>query len=154
PQRAVPVRDRFYARSFALATTAILGVALFKIVQPFLGPLLWALFLAFLLQPLHVQLTARLRQRPQLSALLLTLLTLVVVVGPLTALSAAFAAQVGELLHYVQSTFAGQANKANVFDLTNVPWVRDSLSWLDRTLDINISQVREWLVEGSREALQ
>ena len=42
PQRAVPVRDRFYARTFALVTALVLGIALFKIVQPFLGPLLWA----------------------------------------------------------------------------------------------------------------
>ena len=42
PQRAVPVRDRFYARTFALVTALVLGIALFKIVQPFIGPLLWA----------------------------------------------------------------------------------------------------------------
>ena len=61
PQRAVPVRDRFYARTFALVTALVLGIALFKIVQPFLGPLLWAIFIAFLLHPLHVRLTRRLQ---------------------------------------------------------------------------------------------
>jgi predicted PurR-regulated permease PerM len=153
PQRAVPVRDRFYARSFALATALLLGIALFKIVQPFLGPLLWAIFLAFLLHPLHVQLTQRLRGRPQLSAFLLTVLTLILVLGPLTALSAAFAAQVGDLLSYVQSTVADQTRN-NVFNLTNVPWVREALGWLDGTFNINVAQVRSWLSEGSRELLQ
>ena len=38
PQRAVPVRDRFYARTFALLTALVLGIALFRIVQPFIGP--------------------------------------------------------------------------------------------------------------------
>ena len=42
PRVARPVRDRFYARTFALVTCLVLGLALFKIVQPFLGPLLWA----------------------------------------------------------------------------------------------------------------
>jgi predicted PurR-regulated permease PerM len=151
--RAVPVRDRFYARSFALATTAVLGYAFFRIVQPFLGPLLWALFLAFLLHPLHVRLTTRLKRRPQTSALLLTFLTLVIVLGPLTALSAAFAAQVGDLLQFAQSTVADQT-RANVFNVTNVPWVRDILGWLDSTFDINLAQVRAWVVEGSRTVLQ
>ncbi|MGH8175998.1 MAG: AI-2E family transporter [Steroidobacter sp.] len=153
PPRAVPVRDRFYARSFALVTTLVLGYALLKIVQPFLGPLLWALFLAFLLFPLHVRLTARLKQRPQISALLLTILTLVVVLGPLTALSAAFAAQVGDLLQYAQSTVTDQT-RTNAFNLTNVPWVRDTLGWLDSTFDINLAQVRGWISEGSRTVLQ
>ena len=123
PQRAVPVRDRFYARTFALLTALVLGIALFKIVQPFLGPLLWAMFIAFLLHPLHVRLTRRLKGRAQLSAALLTVLTLIVLLGPLAALSAAFAAQVGDLLQTVQSTVADQT-ESNVFDLTNVPWVQ------------------------------
>ena len=147
------VRDRFYARSFALATAAVLSYALFQIIRPFLGPLLWALFIAFLLHPLHVRLVTRYKRRPQTSALLLTLLTLVVVLGPLTALSAAFAAQVGDLLQYAQTTVADQT-RANVFDVTNVPWVRDAIGWLDRTFGVNLAQVRGWAIEASRSVLQ
>ena len=152
PPRA-PVRDRFYARTFALATAIVLGYAAFRIVQPFLGPLLWAMFIAFLLHPLHVRLTTRFKRKPQTSALLLSLLTLLVVLGPLTGLSAAFAAQAGELLQYAQATVADQT-RANVFDLTSVPWVRDMLGWLDSTFGVNIAQVRGWIVEGSRTVLQ
>lgn len=153
PQRPVAPRDRFYARSFALITTLALGIALFKIVQPFAGPLLWALFIAFLLHPLHVRLTARLRGRAHWSSLILTLLVFIVIIGPLTALSAAFAAQVGDLLQYAQSTVAGQT-RTNVFNLTNVPWISDILQWLNRTFDINLAQVQGWIIEGSRTLLQ
>jgi len=153
PPRAVPVRDRFYARTFALVTVLLLGLALFRIVQPFLGPLLWAIFIAFLVYPLHVRLSARLRGRQQLSALLLTVLTFIVVLGPLTALSAAFATQVGQLLQHVQNTVSDQT-RSNVLDLTNVPYVQSALNWLDSTLGIELGQVRGWLSEGSREALQ
>jgi predicted PurR-regulated permease PerM len=151
--RAVQPRDRFYARTFALTTALLLAIAFFKIVQPFLGPLLWAVFVAFLLYPLHIRLTGRLKGRKQLSAFLLTLLTLIVVLGPLTALSAAFAAQVGDLLQLVQSTVADQT-RSNVLDLTNVPWIRDSLGWLDRTFDVSLAQIRGWLGQASRELLQ
>ena len=150
---AQPVRDRFYTRSFALVTTLVLAFALFRIVQPFLGPLLWALFAAFLLYPLHIRLTAAVRGRAQLSAILLTILTFIVIIGPLTALSAAFAAQVGQLLQNVQSMVADQTRQ-NVFDLTNVPWVKDAIAWLDSTFGVNVAQLRGWLIEGSREALQ
>jgi predicted PurR-regulated permease PerM len=161
--RAVQPRDRFYARSFALLTTLVLGLALFRIVQPFVGPLLWAIFIAFMVTPLHQRLTRQLKGRAQLSAFLLTILTLVVVIGPLTALSAAFASQVGQLLQHAQSTVAQATGdqgsvvdqaKDNVLNLTNVPWVRDTLGWLDRTFDIDTSQIRGWIVEGSREGLQ
>lgn len=153
PHRAVPVRDRFYARTFALVTALLLGIALFKIVAPFFGPLLWALFIAFLVNPLHVWLTKRLKGRSQLSAALLTVLTLIVLLGPLAALSAAFAAQVGDLLQTAQSTVADQTRN-NVFDLTKVPWIQESLNWLDSTFGINVAQVRGYVIEGSRAVLQ
>ena len=153
PPSATPPDDRFYPRTFALITALVLVAALYRIVQPFLGPLLWASFLAFLLHPLHVRLTRQLKNRPQGSALLLTGLTLLVLVGPLTALSAAFAAQVGELLQYLQQTVADQS-KDNVLDLTNVPWIRDGITWLDDTFDVNLTQVRGWIAEGSRQLLQ
>jgi predicted PurR-regulated permease PerM len=153
PQRAVPVRDRFYARTFALVAALLLGIALFKIVQPFVGPLLWAMFIAFLLNPLHEWLTRRLKGRAQLSAALLTVLTLVVLLGPLAALSAAFAAQVGDLLQTAQTTVADQTRN-NVFDLTKVPWIADTLSWLDASFGINVAQVRGYVIQGSRAVLQ
>lgn len=153
PQRAVPVRDRFYARSFALATTIVLGYALLKIVQPFLGPLVWSIFIAFLLYPLHVRLTAKLHQRSNLSAFLLTLLTLIVILGPLTALSAGFVAQVGDLLQYAQSTVADQTRR-NVLDPANVPWAQSALAWLDSTFDVSVAQVQGWISQGARQLLQ
>ena len=41
-------RSEFYPRVFALIATALLGYAVFGILQPFLGPILWALVLALL----------------------------------------------------------------------------------------------------------
>src|SRR3954466_9697756 len=89
--RAAPSGDRFYARTFALVAALGLGIAFYRIIQPFLGPLVWAVFIAFLLNPLHRRLTVALGGRPQASAFILTLLTLAIFVGPLTGLSAAFA---------------------------------------------------------------
>lgn len=151
--RVAPVRDRFYARTFALVTSLVLGVALFKIVQPFLGPLLWAIFISFLLYPLHVRLSARLRNKPQWSAALLTVLTFIVIIGPLTALSAAFAAQVGDLAQLVQDRVSEQT-MGNVLNLTNVPWVQRGLDWLNSVFDIDLAQIRTWIAQGSREGLQ
>jgi predicted PurR-regulated permease PerM len=153
PQRAVAPRDRFYARTFAVLTAVTLGIALFKIVEPFIGPLLWAMFLAFLLHPLYVRLTKRLGGRKHLAAFLLTALTVVVIIGPLTGLGTAFVAQVNDLLQQAQSAVGGQT-KDNVLDLTKVPRVQEALAWLDRTFNIDVTQVRTWAAQGSRSLLQ
>lgn len=153
PPRVAPVKDRFYARTFAVATCLVLGLALFKIVQPFLGPLLWAIFIAFLLNPLHVRLAARLRGKSHWSAALLTVLTFVVIIGPLTALSAAFAAQVGDLLQMVQTKVAGQTT-GNVLNLANVPWIRQGLDWITGFIDVDLAQLQSWIAQGSKETLQ
>jgi predicted PurR-regulated permease PerM len=146
-------RDRFYTRAFTLVTCLVLSVALYKILMPFGGPLMWAIFLAFLLQPLHVRLTRRLRNKRDASAIILTLLVLVLFVGPLTALSAAFAAQFRDLLGFAQSTLAGQS-QSTAFDITQVPWVHDLLESADSLLGIEIAQVRQWIEQGTTQALQ
>ena len=43
--------SRFYPRVFALATAAILGIAVWRILQPFIGAILWSILVAFLLYP-------------------------------------------------------------------------------------------------------
>lgn len=151
--RAVQPRDRFYARTFTLFTALALGVAFYKIVQPFIGPLLWAIFLAFLLNPLHVRLTRRLRGRAHWSAFILTMATLIVFIGPLTALSAAFATQVGDLLQYVRKILDGQTT-TNVLELAKVPWIQSALQRAEDLFDINSAQIRNWVAQGAQEVLQ
>jgi predicted PurR-regulated permease PerM len=152
PPRA-RTEDRFYARSFALVATAALGLAFYRIIEPFLGPVTWAIFLAFLVYPLHVRLTRRLKGRQQASAFILTVVILVMFLGPLTALSAAFAAQVGQLLQFAQTTMADQA-RSNSLDFANVPWIQSVLSWLDNTFGVNTAQVRGWVTQGTQQVLQ
>lgn len=149
----IRTEDRFYTRSFALAVAAALGYAFYLIIQPFLGPVAWAIFIAFLVHPLHTRLTRKLRGRAQLSAFLLTGLVLIVVLGPLTALSAAFAAQVGQLLQFAQSIVADQA-RSNVLSFSEVPWVQGALAWLEDMFDINTAQLRGWASRGAQQTLQ
>src|SRR5262249_23285149 len=94
--------DPFYTRIFAVGATALLGWMLYRILAPFLGPVAWALFIAFLLHPLHVRLTRQFRGRENLSAALLTLATFILLIGPLAALSAAFVSQSADVIQWIQ----------------------------------------------------
>jgi predicted PurR-regulated permease PerM len=143
----------FYARTFILVTLSVLGFLLYRIVQPFLGPFAWALFIAFLLHPLHAWLVARLHGRASLSATLLTIATLLLLLGPLTALGAAFAAQLADLLQYAQR-FAAEHRPANFADIRNIPVLGMALTWLERTLDITVTQIQGWVIEAARNVLR
>ena len=55
----MPTPSSFYPRIFALVVAAGLGYALILIFVPFIGPMVWAAFLAFLLYPLNLRLRRR-----------------------------------------------------------------------------------------------
>lgn len=152
PQPPLP-GESFYARTFALLVLFALAFLLYKILWPFFAPLAWALFLAFLLHPLHVWLVARLRGRANLSALLLTLGTFLILIGPLAAMGAAFVAQVADLLRIAHQLTAGDG-LARLPDLTAVPVLGAVIEWLQETWGISLAQVQVWLLEAARKVLE
>jgi len=143
----------FYARTFALITLFVLGYLLYQILRPFFAPLAWALFIAFLLHPLNAWLVRKLRGRTSVAAALLTFVTLIVVIGPLAALGAAFGAQVAELLQYAQR-LAAERGPADISDLVAIPVVGTLLEWLQEYANISLAQVQNWALEAARTVLQ
>ena len=53
----------FYQRLLGAVGLAIIAYLVFRIIEPFLGPIAWALFLGFLLQPAQARLARLLRGR-------------------------------------------------------------------------------------------
>jgi predicted PurR-regulated permease PerM len=148
-----PGFNRFYTRVFALCTALLLGIACYQIVKPFLGPLLWAISFAFLLHPVHVSLTRRLRNRVDQSALLLTLLACVALLGPLAAFGAAFVNQTSALLQYLQGFISDEAHN-DMQQLTSHPQLQSAWHWMEINLGITLAQLRGWLGEATRSVLQ
>jgi predicted PurR-regulated permease PerM len=146
---AKPTADAFYARVFGIAATAVLAAALYKIVAPFLGPLIWALFIAFLLHPLYLQLIRRLKGRENLAAGLLTCGTFILLVGPLTAMSATFVAQASDIAHWAHDTLGVQSQQ-QYQSLTELPLVGGALASLRDTFDVDITQVQTWIAQAAQ----
>src|SRR5271169_1121183 len=92
----------FYRRVFALAVIAVLALLLYRIVEPFLAPLAWAVVLAFVMYPAQERLARRCGRRPALAAALLTGLIFIVFAGPLSLLGGTFAAQALRLVSGLQ----------------------------------------------------
>ena len=144
---------QFYQRLLGAAGLAVVAYLVFMIVRPFLGPIAWALFLGFLLQPAQAKLARFMRGHESASAFTLTLLVLVLFLGPLTALAIAFARQAADLAGRLLGWLAGRQN-ATLANLDQVPVIGRTLQWLDDNLEISTAHVKTWLVEGSRTLFQ
>ena len=142
----------FYHRTFVLVALALLAYLLYLVLAPFLAPIAWAFFIAFLLYPIQASLVRRLSGRASLSALLLTAVTLLILIGPLAALGAAFAKQVADLLRYAQQ-YAAEHPAVAPSDLASIPVLGHALDWLDQNAGISLEQVREWGIEVARTIL-
>ena len=79
------------------------SLALGWVLLPFYGTLLWSAIIALLFAPLHRRLLLRLRHRRTLAALLTVLTSVVIVVVPLSLLSATLAHEAAGLYARIQS---------------------------------------------------
>jgi predicted PurR-regulated permease PerM len=148
------VSDRtFYARAFALAAAALLAYLLYLVLSPLARPIAWSLFIAFLLHPLHLWLTAKLRGRATLSAGLLVALTFLVVVGPLGTLGAEFAVQLTDLARRAQE-FAAAHRPADFSELADVPVIGPALVWVQQTTGLSLAQMQAWAIEAVQAILK
>jgi len=65
-----------------LLALALLLIWCFRIVEPFISPFVWGGVLAITLYPIHVRLTKKLKGRNAWSATLITILMLLLIIGP------------------------------------------------------------------------
>ena len=143
----------FYKRVFALAATAIIGLSVYHIVQPFLQPMAWAAILALFLTPLQRRLTRLLKGRENVSALLLTTFTLLMFIGPLTALAVAFGAQAQHLLA-LSGDWLDRFREGGQLSLSSIPYLDTLFAWLDQHFSISVAEVRQWAVNGAKKLLE
>jgi predicted PurR-regulated permease PerM len=148
----MPMPSSFYPRVFALIVAAVLGYALILIFAPFIRPIAWAAFLAFLLYPVNLRLRRRFPGRG-VAAGVLSLLSPIVILLPLSALSIAFVAQISVLIQKMQKSAAGLDIKS-LSDLQQFPWIARINAWLESHTGISAEQIQSWLVSGTREVLK
>jgi predicted PurR-regulated permease PerM len=148
----MPTATSFYPRIFALVVAAALGYALTLIFAPFVGPLAWAAFLAFLLYPLNLRLRRRFSGRG-IAAGVLTVLAPVIILLPLSALSIDFVTQISALLQKLQKS-AAELDIKSFSDLQQFPWIARINVWLEAHAGVSAEQIQSWLVSGTREVLQ
>ena len=143
----------FYGRAFGLLLLLGLGYLLYLVLSPFFAPIAWALFIAFLIHPLHRWLSRSHGGRAWLSAALLSILVLVLVLGPLTGLGAAFGKQAADLTRYVQQLVV-EHKPADPSDLESLPYIGPAVAWLQDTVGLSLAQIQAWSVEAAQALLK
>ena len=130
-----PRSQPLLTRSF-LFSVVFFGLFLFffyqmgRILVVFISPLLWAAILTLTLKPLQNRIASRLKHRQGLTAGIMTLIALLLVVGPAVALLFVLATQAGDLYNGI-SAFV-QSGK-----LTEA-WERINSSFLDKVLQLPV----------------
>jgi predicted PurR-regulated permease PerM len=150
---AEPSNKQFYQRLLAVAGLALITLLVYRIIEPFLGPIAWALFLGFLLQPAQARLTQWMRGRASISAFALTILVLILFLGPMTALAIAFARQAADLAGKLQAWIEQQQGRG-FSQLTEIPVIGGVLDWLEQNVQISTAHVQAWIVEGSKRLFE
>lgn len=145
--------ERFYPRVFGLVVAAVLSYALFLIVKPFFGPILWAALLAFLLFPLYRKLCGGLKGKRGLAAFLMTAGVTLGIIIPVTLLGITFAGQAAELVQRLTET-ANRYRIASPRDLLRLPYLNRIVEWISDRVPVTAAQVQEWIVTGARQGLE
>ena len=105
------VRSYLFLAAFFTGFLYLLYQA-YRLISPFLSPLLWAGILTYALYPLYRRLKKSLNGRAGLASILMTLFTMILVIGPTIFLLVSLSNQVVDLYHttghYIES---GEWNK-------------------------------------------
>jgi predicted PurR-regulated permease PerM len=130
-------------------------VALASILKPFIGPILWALLLAFLLHPVNVRFRSRFqaKRRRGAAAFLMTAGVALAIVLPAGLVAIAFAGQAADLSQRLGG-LVDRYRIARPSDLVRLPVVDRFVRWLADHIPVTVDQVQAWIVNGLRTALE
>jgi predicted PurR-regulated permease PerM len=141
----------FYPRVFTLVTALVLGGAVLLILRPFIGPLLWAALLAFMLFPINRKLRAVFKGRKGIAAL--TLASILVVVVPAVSLGILFGRQASDLVIGLQDS-APEHQIQSPSDIMHLPEVDRAVRWVGSYLPIPAGQITNSLVSAGQQAIE
>lgn len=139
-------------RLLIAAVLALLAFAGYRVLAPFLAPLLWAAILVYVSWPLHRLISRLLRGRRTASALLMTLLLMAAVVLPVLAVAGLLAEEAGFAYRTLTARLADQP-LALPDAVTGIPvigpWLGESLDVLAGDPALLRAEIGRWLQQSS-----
>jgi predicted PurR-regulated permease PerM len=143
----------FYQKAFFVVLAALVGYGLLLVIQPFAGSMAWAIFLAFILYPVHRWLTRKLKGREGWSAGIMTALTPFALMTPLAFLGVVFANQARTLVAYLQdSNF--RIDGSLLARLETFPVVGPLARLAREELSVSGAEFQQWLTSSAQTVLK
>lgn len=156
PPRRSPngIPRRAFSVPFLVLAAVVVGVSVlfYQVIRPLALPLFLAAVIALLAHPLHVRLGRRLRGRDSLAAALVTLLVLLILVGPLgTAVSMAIGELRSTIAEFRADLDAGADWKELVAkDLD--PRIAEAVDRLGKLVPLDPGQIRDGALRIAAES--
>ena len=122
---------------FILFLTFLSIYLLYQILSPFLPSIIWAVLLAIVFYPLFQKLQHLLKKREVLSALIMTLLVLIVIVLPFTLLMASLASDAIDIYHQVEEMIKTGQLQAYFERIKEIPILKWILAGLGQHIDLS-----------------
>ncbi len=122
---------------FTLFLTFLSIYLLYRILSPFLTSIIWAILLAMVFYPLFQRLQRLLKNRKFLSALIMTLLVLVIIVLPFTLLMVSLAGEVVDVYYRVEEMIKTGQLQAYLESVKEIPMLKWILARLGQHIDLS-----------------
>ncbi|HYJ39622.1 MAG TPA: AI-2E family transporter [Steroidobacteraceae bacterium] len=143
----------FYTKAFFVALAVLVAYGMLLVLQPFAGAMAWAIFLAFLLHPLHGWLTRKFRGKAGMSAGVITGLTPFALLTPLTLLAFEFVHQARALVHFVRGSDF-KLDGSILMRLEQYPVIGPLARLAREELLVSAADIQEWLGRATETALR
>jgi predicted PurR-regulated permease PerM len=132
---------------FGFSAVLFLTYQLYQLFQPFLAPIAWAIILRFAFQPAHELLRQRLRNRPNLVALLATGVVTLAVAIPVSAISSILTHEAAGAVDEVKQFLQAGGLERWAQQLREMAWI-PLWRWLSPWLDTTAIDLRGMLLRA------
>jgi predicted PurR-regulated permease PerM len=123
----------------------------YRILLPFLQPILWAVFLALVLFPAHRKLQRLLRRGGFLPAIVMTVLVTLVIVLPFSVLMVSLGQEAGDAYHAFEEMIQTGRLKATLEQAKELPVLKQILSRLDQTFNLSSLEPIDFILKNLRQ---
>ena len=123
----------------------------YRILLPFLQPILWAVFLALVLFPSHRKLQRLLRRGGFLPAMVMTVLVTLVIVLPFSVLMISLGQEAGDAYHAFEEMIQTGRLKATLEQVKELPVFKQILSRLDQTFNLSSLDPIDFILKNLRQ---
>src|SRR5512139_408372 len=123
----------------------------YRILLPFLQPLLWAVFLALVLIPTHRKLQRLLRRGGVLPALVMTVLVTLVMILPFSFLMVSLGQEAADAYHGFEEMIKTGRLRAALEQTKDFPILKQILIRLDQTFNLSSLDPVDFIVKNLRQ---